>query len=48
MIRAQLWDTAGDERFKSVSNIYMRGAVGALLCFDVTEPKSFSNLNFWL
>lgn len=48
VIRAQLWDTVGDERFKSVSNVYLRGAVGALLCFDVTSPLSFSNLKGWL
>ena len=47
-VRVQLWDTVGDERFKSVSNIYMRGAVGALLCYDVTNPKSFSSLQSWL
>ena len=48
VIRAQLWDTVGDERFKSVSNIYLRGAVGALLCYDVTNPMSFNNLKGWL
>jgi small GTP-binding protein len=48
VIRAQLWDTVGDERFKSVSNIYLKGAVGALICYDVTNPQSFSNLKDWL
>lgn len=48
VIRAQLWDTVGDERFKSVSNVYLRGAVGALLCFDVTNSLSFANLKGWL
>jgi small GTP-binding protein len=47
-VRVQLWDTVGDERFKSVSNIYMRNAVGALLCYDVTSTKSFASLKTWI
>lgn len=47
-VRVQLWDTVGDERFKSVSNIYMRNAVGALLCYDVTSTKSFASLKAWI
>ena len=48
MIRAQIWDTVGDERFKSVSNIYLEGAVGSFICYDGTNPQLFSNLKDWL
>ena len=47
-VRAQLWDTVGDERFRTVSNIYLKGAVGALLVYDITSRKSFNDLKEWL
>ena len=48
MIRAEIWDTVGDERFKSISNIYLEGAVGSLIYYDGTNPQLFSNLKDWL
>ena len=48
MIRAQIWDTAGEERYKSVSKVYYRSAVGALLLYDITSRKSFDNALDWL
>lgn len=49
LIKAQIWDTAGMERFDSMSKAYYRDAVGALLVYDVTNPKSFERIqNFWL
>jgi len=47
-IKLQLWDTAGQERFKTVTNTYFRGAHGVILVYDITESKSFSDLNNWL
>jgi len=47
-IKLQLWDTAGQERFKTVTNTYFRGAHGVILVYDITESKSFSELNNWL
>ncbi|KAJ9646485.1 GTPase Ypt4 [Coniosporium tulheliwenetii] len=40
-IKLQLWDTAGTERFRSVSRSYYRGAAGAVLVYDVSDPASF-------
>ncbi|PNS15186.1 hypothetical protein CAC42_8187 [Sphaceloma murrayae] len=40
-IKLQLWDTAGTERFRSVSRSYYRGAAGAVLVWDVTDERSF-------
>lgn len=39
-----LWDTAGQEKFDSISSFYCRGATVALLCFDLSDPQSFQNL----
>ena len=48
IVRAQIWDTAGEERYKSVSKVYYRGAVGALLIYDITNRRSFENCAEWL
>lgn len=47
-IKLQLWDTAGTERFRSVSRSYYRGAAGALLVYDLTNHTSFSALQPFL
>lgn len=44
----QLWDTAGTERFRSVSRSYYRGAAGAILVYDLTSHSSFQNLQPFL
>lgn len=47
-IRLQIWDTAGQERFRSISRLYYRGANAAILCYDVTNEKSFADMGLWL
>jgi small GTP-binding protein len=47
-IKLQIWDTAGQERFKSIARAYYRNAVGVILVFDLTDQRSFDNLNVWL
>jgi len=47
-IKLQLWDTAGQERFKTVTNTYFRGAHGVILVYDITDSKSFAQINDWL
>ena len=43
-IKVQIWDTAGQERYRSMASAYYRGAVGALLVYDITRASSFENL----
>lgn len=47
-IKAQIWDTAGQERYRAITNAYYRGALGALLVYDVTSFLSFENIPRWL
>jgi len=48
VIKAQIWDTAGQERYRAITNAYYRGAVGALLVYDITKYESFQHVEVWL
>lgn len=47
-VKLQLWDTAGQDRFRAIVKAYYRNAVGGLLVFDITNRESFAHLNEWL
>jgi len=47
-IKLQLWDTAGQERFRSLAPMYYRGAVAAILVFDLTNETSFNKVKDWV
>ena len=47
-IKAQIWDTAGQERYRAITSAYYRGAVGALVVYDITKDVSFTNVSKWL
>jgi len=47
-IKAQIWDTAGQERYRAITSAYYRGAVGALLVYDISKVVSFENVERWL
>ena len=47
-LKLQIWDTAGQESFRSITRSYFRGAIGALLAFDLTCRDSFTNLANWV
>jgi len=48
LIKAQIWDTAGQERYRAITSAYYRGAVGALLIYDISKHLSFENVEKWL
>lgn len=48
IIKLQIWDTAGQESFKSVTRIFYRGAHCVFLTYDVTREETFANLSDWL
>ena len=43
-----IWDTGGQERFRAMASLYYKDATAALLCYDVTNKESLSNLNYWI
>ncbi|XP_058409410.1 ras-related protein Rab-42 [Diceros bicornis minor] len=46
-VKLQLWDTAGEERFRCITRSFYRNMVGVLLVFDVTNRKSFEHIPDW-
>ena len=48
LVKVLVCDMAGQERFGAVASMYLRGAVGALLTYSVTDRSSFESLNMWL
>lgn len=48
VIKAQIWDTAGQERYRAITSAYYRGAVGALLVYDISKHQSYVNVARWL
>ena len=47
-IKLQIWDSAGQEKFKSLIPNYIRGASLVILVYDISNKKSFDNLNSWI
>lgn len=47
-VKMQLWDTSGSEKYDAITTTHYRGAVGAILVYDVTDLESFTNLSKWL
>lgn len=43
-----IWDTAGQERFHALGPIYYRDSQGALLVYDITDPKSFDRVRSYV
>ena len=46
-VEAQIWDTAGTERFRSISAQHYRGADACILVFDITNKESFAHIDMW-
>ena len=46
-VKLQIWDTAGQERFRAITTSYFKGSNAVLLLYDVTDKKTFENINKW-
>ena len=47
-IKVQLWDPAGQEKFRNITTSYYRGTHGCLVVYDVTEKTTFEKIGYWL
>ncbi|XP_051143376.1 ras-related protein RABA2b-like [Andrographis paniculata] len=47
-VKAQIWDTAGQERYRAITSAYYRGAVGAMVVYDITKRQTYENVARWL
>ncbi|XP_061677632.1 ras-related protein Rab-25-like [Syngnathoides biaculeatus] len=47
-IKMQVWDTAGLERYRAITSAYYRGAVGALLVYDISKHLTYESAERWL
>jgi small GTP-binding protein len=48
LVKIQIWDTAGQEAFQAITRTYYKGAVGALLVYDITRKETFLHATKWL
>ena len=48
IIKSHLWDTAGQEAFRSIIRNYYRNAAGIFLMYDISNRNSFDSLNYWV
>ena len=47
-VKLQIWDTAGQDRFRAITKNYYKGANGIILIYDVTNPKTYDNVKSWV
>jgi small GTP-binding protein len=47
-VKYHIWDTGGQERFRSMANLYYRDASAAILTYDITNEKTFTSINYWV
>ena len=48
VIKVEVWDTAGEERYKAITSSYYKGAKGAIIVYDLTNEESFKNVEIWM
>ena len=48
IIKIQIWDTAGQDRFRSITKNYYKGAHGIILIYDITTKQTFQNVKNWI
>ena len=47
-LKVQIWDTAGMERYRSLTSAYYKGAKGVIIVYDICRKKSFENIDKWI
>ena len=47
-VKIQIWDTAGQDKFRAITKNYYKGSHGIILIYDITNPKTFQNITDWV
>ena len=47
-IKAQIWDTAGEEKYKAITGAYYKGSKGAFIVYDITRKETFDSVDRWI
>ena len=47
-IKAQIWDTAGQEKYKAITGAYYKGSKGAFVVYDITKKDTFDSVDKWI
>ena len=47
LVKLHIWDTGGSDRFRSLVSMYYRDAIAAIICYDLTNEKTFESVNYW-
>eukprot|EP01084_Bolivina_argentea_P304580 526055_1 len=48
LVEFEIWDTAGQEKYRTLAPLYYRGASAALVVYDITNRESFENARKWI
>lgn len=47
LLKMHLWDTGGSDRFRSLVSMYYRDAIAAIICYDLSNERSFQSVDYW-
>ena len=47
-MKLHIWDTGGQEQFRSMTSLYFKDADAALLCYDIGQARTFDSVNYWI
>ena len=47
VLKMHLWDTGGSDRFRSLVSMYYRDAIAAIICYDLSNERSFQSVDYW-
>ena len=47
IVKMHIWDTGGSDRFRSLVSMYYRDAIAAVICYDLSNDRTFQSVNYW-
>lgn len=47
-VKMHIWDTGGSEKFRSMISLYYKDAAAAIICYDLSDEKSFNSVHYWV